>query len=182
MSGKERPRVVAAIDVGSAAVRMDIAEIDADGSVRLLDTLHRPSTLGRDSFTDGILSRETIESCVAILREFKAAVEEYGPNVQIRAVGTSALREARNRDLFLDRAYIATGITIEPIEEPEVHRYTYLALYQVLAAEPFMHRGNVLVVEVGGRRDKGFPHSKRFRDRFGDFSIGLGAGSRGAGR
>ncbi len=150
MNAKAVPRVVAAIDVGSAAVRMDIAEIGADGAVRLLDTLHRPSSLGRDSFTDGVISRETIESCVVILREFKAATEEYGPHVQIRAVGTSALREARNRDLFLDRAYIATGLVIEPIEEPEVHRYTYLALYQVLAGEPFLHRGNVLVVEVGG--------------------------------
>jgi exopolyphosphatase/guanosine-5'-triphosphate,3'-diphosphate pyrophosphatase len=150
MSAGAKKRVVAAIDVGSAAVRMDVAEIGPNGSVRILDTLHRASTLGRDSFADGVLSQETIESCVAVLQEFKAAAEEYGPEVAIRAVGTSALREARNRDLFLDRAYIATGLEVEPIEEPEVHRYTYLALYRVLADKPFMRRGNVLVVEVGG--------------------------------
>jgi exopolyphosphatase/guanosine-5'-triphosphate,3'-diphosphate pyrophosphatase len=147
-------RLAAAIDVGASAIRMDIAELGGDGEVRVLDSLYRAVSLGRETFADGRISSETTAACVQILRDFRQAAEEYaggpGASVSIRAVGTSALREAENREAFLDRVFIATGILLEPIEEPEVHRLTYMALHRLLGDEPFMRRGDVLVAEVGG--------------------------------
>jgi exopolyphosphatase/guanosine-5'-triphosphate,3'-diphosphate pyrophosphatase len=147
-------RLTAAIDVGAGAVRMDIAEIGGDKEVRILDTLFRAVSLGRDTFTSGRISAETTDRCVGILRDFRQAAEEFeggaGAAMPIRAVGTSALREAENREAFLDRVFIATGIHIEVIEEPEVHRLTYMALHRLLGDQPFMKQGEVLVVEVGG--------------------------------
>ena len=162
MSGRspKRPRpgpgrrLAAAIDVGASAIRMDIAEIGGDEEVRVLDSLYRAVSLGRDAFAGGQILPETTEACVGILRDFRAAAEELagGPDagVAIRAVGTSALREAENREAFLDRVFIATGILVEPIEEPEVHRLTYMALHRLLGDQAFMKKGDVLVVEVGG--------------------------------
>ena len=145
-------RLAAAIDMGASAIRMDIAELDEAGGVRVLDSLFRAVALGRDTFTGGAIGPETAETCVGILRDFKKAAEEYaaGAPLVIRAVGTSALREADNREAFLDRVFIATGILLEPIEEPEVHRLTFMALHRLLGDQPFMRRGDVLVVEVGG--------------------------------
>ncbi len=148
------PRLIAVIDVGASAIRMDIAELGGPEDVRILDSLARSASLGRDTFNAGRIEPETTEACVGILRDFRQAAEEYagetGSPISIRAVGTSALREAENRDAFLDRVFIATGIHVEPIEEPEVHRLTYMALHRLMGDQPFMKRGDVLVAEVGG--------------------------------
>lgn len=145
-------RLAAAIDVGASAIRMDIAELGAGGEVRVLDSLFRAVSLGHDTFNEGQIAPATTEACVAILRDFRKAAQEYakGAEVAIRAVGTSALREAENREAFLDRVFIATGILIEPIEESEVHRLTYMALHRLLGDQPFMKQGDVLIAEVGG--------------------------------
>ncbi len=150
-----RPRrLTAVIDVGASAIRMDIAEFGGEQDVRVLDSLARSVSLGRDTFTTGKITPETTEACVGILRDFRQVAQEYAgaaaAPISIRAVGTSALREAENHETFLDRVFIATGIHIEPIEEPEVHRLTYMALHHLLGDQPFMKRGDVLMVEVGG--------------------------------
>ena len=145
-------RLIAVIDVGASAIRMDVAEAGAGGDVHILESLQKPCNLGRDTFAEGRIEPRTVEECVGILQGFRTKLNEYGlvHDNQIRAVATSAVREADNRDQFLDRIFVATNIVVEPIEEPEVHRLTYMALHQSLEQEPSLKQGDVLVVEVGG--------------------------------
>lgn len=145
-------RLVAAIDVGTTAIRMDIAELKPDGEVRSLDSLSSAVPLGKDTFTTGRISQATIEECVKILKGFRRVMEEYGirDNDQIRAVATSSVREAANRETFLDRVYMATRLNIDAIEETEEIRLTYLAVYPLLRLHPELQKGDLLVVEVGG--------------------------------
>ncbi len=145
-------RPVAVIDVGATAIRMVIAEIDATGQVHQLESLQQGVPLGKDTFTKGRIRPETIEECVNILRGYRRVMREYGvaKNDQIRAVATSSVREAENRDAFLDRVYTATEIDLEAIEEPEVTRLTYVAVQDVLRDQPQLAGGNVLIIEVGG--------------------------------
>ncbi len=59
---------------------------------------------------------------------------EYGisrPD-QVRVVATSAVREASNRLAFIDRIYIATGLEVEPIDEAEVNRVTYMGVQPLI--------------------------------------------------
>ena len=79
-------------------------------------------------------------------------MEEYGVTQpeQIRAVATSSVREAENRDTFLDRVYIGTRINVRAIDEAEESRLTYMAAQGVVESEPDLKDGNVLVVDVGG--------------------------------
>lgn len=145
-------RTVAVIDIGTTSIRMAIAEISPTGTVRNLDRLSQPTSLGKDTFTRGAISKSTIEDCVRILQSYRQVLEEYrvtGPD-QIRVVATSAVREATNRLAFLDRIYIATGLHIEPLDEAEVNRLTYLGILPLLQAEPELAHSNTLVVEVGG--------------------------------
>lgn len=143
-------QLISAIDIGSTAIRMAIAEIAADGSLHQLETLQQAVALGKDTFTRGRIEQNTIEDCVRILLGFRRVMEEYGIDEKhIRAIATSAVREAANRDTFLDRLYIATGIAIEAIEEAEENRLTYLAVRQVLPKNA-ASRGSSLIVEVGG--------------------------------
>ena len=152
MSAKSQRRLAAAIDLGAGAIRMDLAELDDSGGVRVLDSLVRPAALGRDVFLDREIGPGTTEACAGILRDFRQAADDYAAAAPlvIRAVATSAVREAENREAFRDRLFIATGIPVEPIEESEVHRLLFLALHRLLGDRPFMKRGDALVVEVGG--------------------------------
>ena len=65
-------------------------------------------------------------------------------------MATSAVREATNRLAFIDRVYIATGIQVEPIDEAEVNRITYLGVAPFLNAERSLADAHTIVVEVGG--------------------------------
>ncbi len=145
-------RVIAVIDIGATAIRMEIAELKPDGEIHSLDALNNAVRLGKDTFTTGRISQATIEESVKILKGYRRVMEEYGvrDNAQIRAVATSSVREAANRDTFLDRVYMATRINVQAIEETEEIRLTYLAIHQVLRRQPELQKGDVLVVEVGG--------------------------------
>ncbi|MEI6218148.1 MAG: exopolyphosphatase [bacterium] len=145
-------RPMAVIDVGATAVRMDIAEISAAGVIRTLDSLQRAVNLGRDTFSGGRIRQATIEECVGILQDYRRVMGEYGivSDDQVRAVATSSIMEADNGDAFLDRIYITTRINVTPVEESEVNRLTYVALYRLLEREPFLKEGNALIIEVGG--------------------------------
>lgn len=147
-----RTRQLAVIDIGGRAIRLDVAEIDGDGQTRLLESLEQPVNLGRDTFGAGSIDRESIEACAKILRDFRHAMSEYGivsPD-QIRAVATSSVREAANREAFLDRIYVATGITVEVLEDAEVEYLIHLAIQDLFERDPALKQGQVLVAEVGG--------------------------------
>ncbi|MEX0819680.1 MAG: Ppx/GppA phosphatase family protein [Pirellulaceae bacterium] len=146
------PKPVAVIDIGTTSVRMAIAEIDAQGDVRILETLQQAVSLGKDTFTTGRIGKATIEECVRVLRSYRQLLTEYQIVLpeQIRVVATSAVREAGNRLAFIDRIYIATGLQIEPIDEAEETRITYLGILPYLRAEPALATGTTIVIEVGG--------------------------------
>ncbi|GAB4160471.1 MAG: Ppx/GppA phosphatase family protein [Planctomycetaceae bacterium] len=146
------PIPVAVVDIGTTAIRMAIAEITTDGQVTPLETLAQAVSLGRDTFTKGEIRKSTIEDCVGILKSYRQILSEYRINrpERIRIVATSAVREASNRLAFLDRIYSATGLAVEPIDEAEVNRITYLSIQPLLTKEESTSSLPTIIVEVGG--------------------------------
>lgn len=146
------PTLVAVIDIGTTAIRMALAEIHPSGGIRVLSTLSQAVSLGKDTFTRGIIEKSTIEDCVRVLRSYKRILAEHRLErpEQVRCVATSAVREAQNRIAFLDRIYSATGIVVTPIEEAEVNRMTYLGVQPLLRSDPSLVDRKVVVTEVGG--------------------------------
>lgn len=145
-------RTAAVIDIGTASVRMAIGELSEANGVRPITTLSQAVNLGRDTFLKGVIDRGTIEECVRVLKSYRRILNEYGVERtdQIRVVGTSAVREAQNRLTFLDRIYTATGFQVEPLDESEVSRITYLGIQPLLRADPVLTNARVAIAEVGG--------------------------------
>jgi exopolyphosphatase/guanosine-5'-triphosphate,3'-diphosphate pyrophosphatase len=143
---------VAVIDIGTASIRMAIAEIRPDGGIRQLEALSQSVNLGKDTFIRGTISKETVEECVRVLNSYRRILREYQIESaqQIRVVATSAVREAANRLAFIDRVYIATGFQIDPIDEAEVIRITYLGVQPFLVSDPALAEARAVVTEVGG--------------------------------
>jgi exopolyphosphatase/guanosine-5'-triphosphate,3'-diphosphate pyrophosphatase len=145
-------RPVAVIDIGATAMRLQIAEVNSQGVIRPLESLQRAVPLGKDTFTTGHIEPASIEECVKVLQSFRRVMTEYGvtrPD-QVRAVATSAVREAENRDAFLDRIYMATQINVEAIEGAEENRLTYIAVHDVFQEDPRLQSGDAVIIEVGG--------------------------------
>ena len=70
-------RQVAVIDIGTSSVRMAVAEINAAGHVRQLETLAQAVNLGKDAFIRATISKSTIEECVEVLKSYRRILKEY---------------------------------------------------------------------------------------------------------
>lgn len=145
-------RCVAVIDIGATSIRMAVAEIDSTGAIHPLETLSQAVTLGKDTFTQRRIRKTSIEDCVRVLKSYRRLLAEYGitRTEQIRVVATSAVREAMNRLSFIDRIFIATGLQVEPLDESEVNRITYMGVQPLLQSDPKLASSRSVVVEVGG--------------------------------
>ena len=145
-------RLIAVIDIGTGAIRMEIAEIKENGSVNTLEKLSQAVTLGEDTFQKRNIQKTTMEECVRILKSYRRRLDEYQitRDDQIRVVATSAVREADNRLAFTDRIFIATGFEVAPLDEAEVNRITYQGIRPYLTAKPNLDEARTIVTEIGG--------------------------------
>ncbi|MBN2582512.1 MAG: Ppx/GppA family phosphatase [Planctomycetes bacterium] len=146
---QQTANLVGAIDIGSNSIRMLIAQVLPDGQIETLESLQRPVRLGQDTFRREKLSGQTMRAAVAILRDFRRLLDSYGVR-QIRTVATSAVREARNSDTFLDRILMATGLDVAIIDTAEESRLTVAAVRQAAGKALSPRTRYALIAEVGG--------------------------------
>ena len=144
-----RARVAAVLDMGATAIRLVIAEIGAEGRTRVLEEASRGVLLGSDTFAGGVIRPRTADAAFAALEGFRQIMDGYGV-AEVRAVATSAVREARNGDLFLDRVQARASIRFDIINEAEEARLLYLAVRESLRRHPAMKGAWTLLAEVGG--------------------------------
>lgn len=145
----EPVRPVAAVDMGASAIRLVVAEAPPGEPIRILEEASRGVLLGKDTFTRGRLEGATVEATLKAMEGFRRIMDTYGV-VRYRAVATSAIREAANRDTFLDRMRLRTGIDVEVIDGSEENRLTYLAVREKLKGHEALQSGDALLVEIGG--------------------------------
>jgi exopolyphosphatase/guanosine-5'-triphosphate,3'-diphosphate pyrophosphatase len=143
------PRPVAVLDLGASAIRLVVAEITPGKPTRILEEASRGVLLGKDTFASGRLGAPTVEATLKALEGFRSIMDSYGV-ARYRAVATSAVREAQNRDTFLDRVRLRTGIEVEIIDGSEENRLTYMAVREKLRNSEALNAGSALLVEVGG--------------------------------
>src|ERR1700674_5205358 len=118
---------IASIDVGSNAIRLAVANVDSSGEHRIVYNERAPVRLGQDVFTKGIISTHTIDRMLETFSEFRKKLDEHAVT-RVKAVATSALREAVNRDLALKAVHKASGIEISIIGGEEEARLIHLAV------------------------------------------------------
>ena len=136
---------LAAIDVGSNSVHMVIADVSREGRLEVVDRVKEMVRLGRRSFTTGKLTDESMEMTVRALAHFQRLAHVRRVD-RMRAVATSAVREARNRVQFIRRLRHETGIAVEVISGTEEANLIYQAARHALGLEG----GPYLLVDVGG--------------------------------
>ena len=139
---------IAVIEVELSAIRMVIAEIGPKLSIRVLENLQKPVSFGKDVFTTGRLSHASIRQGIEILDNFASVMESYGVK-RIQAIATSAVREAANKDNFIDQIFVRTGVDVEVIEGAEENRLDLIAVESALTGRFDFDKKNCLIIEVG---------------------------------
>jgi len=124
------PTRLGAIDAGSNAIRVVIAELGATELVRI-EAERIPVRLGHNAFTHGVLEPQTIDDAVAAFVHFRERFDHHQVAIY-RAVATSAVRNASNRDVLLHRLYHEAGIELEVIEGEEEARLVRKAVSQAM--------------------------------------------------
>lgn len=136
---------ISAIDVGSNAMRMVVGEIDESWRVNTIENIRLPVRLGEDVFGMGTLEEKTIQRTEEAFLHFKHVADSFDVH-RMRAVATSAAREAANSDLLIDRVLRSSGIEIEIISGDEEARLIHSAVAHALD----LKNKRTLLIDIGG--------------------------------
>ena len=144
---KSKTDTVAAIDVGSNSVRMMIAQVHPDGSVLPLEDLRKATQIGKDTFSYGRIQVESIHDTCEILRGFSKLMQDYKVKLY-RAVCTSGIREAENREYVLEQIRIRTGLEVEVINNAQERFLMYKAMKDHLTGAQKASDKGILIVDI----------------------------------
>lgn len=145
----------AAVDVGSNTLRIIIGSI-TDNKLSRIYTDRAITRLAQEIEETGKLSEENITKSISVLKKFSQAISRYGAD-HIRAVGTSAIREAENSNEFIDRAFKAAGILIEPISGI---REAELTIKGVLLGFKDINQPSI-IIDIGGGSTEWIAHDSK---------------------
>lgn len=137
------PSVLAAIDVGTNAARLKVARALPDGTLEPLHEERDPIRPGEGVFKSRVMRKEVADRLLSTLRRYGALAKRHG--ARVRAVATSAIREARNQDEILARVSRECGFELEVVSGREEARLICLG---VLRGKAPSQRS--ILIDVGG--------------------------------
>jgi len=145
VTGVGFPLRVACVDMGSNAIRFLAAEFSSEREHEVLFAERRPVRLGHGVFLSGKLVPNAMDAAVEALADFAARMEELGVQ-RYRAVATSAVRESKNREEFVERVERETSIKLDLISGSEEARLQHLAVVNRLR----LGEEQWVLVDLGG--------------------------------
>ena len=159
------PGPLAAIDIGSNSFRLEIGQV-LHGHYRRIDYLKETVRLGAGLDANGALTDEAARRGLDCLERFAQRIAGF-PMQHVRAVATQTLREATNRNAFLERARGALGQPIEVISGREEARLIFVGVARL---QPSDHPR--LVIDIGGRSTEMIVGHRRTPLAAESFSVG----------
>ncbi|MEH6387195.1 MULTISPECIES: exopolyphosphatase [Pseudomonas] len=146
MANKQRSDfpLVAAIDLGSNSFHMALARVE-HGEMRILERLGEKVQLAAGLNEERELDDDAMQRGLDCVRRFAQMINGL-PVGAVRIVGTSALRDARNRSQFINQVQQLLGHQVDVISGREEARLIYLGVAHTLSDD----EGKRLVVDIGG--------------------------------
>ncbi len=144
MPSKSKTETVAVIDIASNELRLKVAE-KGKNDVRYLESLHYPLSLGRDTFNTGKISFDKVDKVCDIIKNFLVVAKGYGIN-NIKAIATTAVREATNSAYILDQIKIKTGVDVRVMDDSDEKIYIYKLVARLCSEE---QKQSGLMVHIG---------------------------------
>lgn len=136
----------AIIDLGTNTFHLFIAE-KIGNTYQTLFRESRPAKIGQAGINQGFITEEAISRALGVLTYFRQMLDQYSvSSEQVMAMGTSAIRVARNQQEFIDRVREETGILIRVISGDQEAEY----IYQGIRAAGALDDETALIIDIGG--------------------------------
>lgn len=180
--------LLASIDIGSNTLRLLIGKFAGN---RIIDIYadRKITRLGSMVDQTGILQPDNVAASLQALRGFSSAMNRYGVR-HIRTIATSALREARNSDVFIKRVRKETGIQIEVISGEKEAQLTLKGILhafspaETVAARPILpdlpwgnaegsQRHSLFIIDIGGGSTEWIVYQGEDRNFMGSLPSGV---------
>ena len=137
----------AIIDVGTNSVKLLVGRVNVRGAIEVLSESAAITRLGEGLDATHNISPEAENRTVETISDMLHTARGLNASL-IRVVGTSAVRDAVNRDHLIDRLRAEQSVELEVVSEEDEWRFSYLAI----ALDPVLgtHNGPQLMADVGG--------------------------------
>lgn len=136
--------IIAAIDIGTNSTRLLVGEIEVKNGLKILERGLITTRIGQGPGSNGKLSDKGMERTLRALQEFAKVIKSY-PVEMVKVVATSAVRDAGNRDQFLQMVKGDLGWDVEVLPGSREAWLSYLGVTRALFLPV-----NSLVIDVGG--------------------------------
>jgi len=141
----ETAKVVGFVDIGTNAIRLLVVRINPKLTYVVVSQEKEVVRLGENEFKDNLLKLDAMNRAILVCRKFVELAKTYGAS-EIIAVGTSAIREAHNREAFLQRVFAETGLNVHIISGLEEARLIYCGV----SSGVDLGEENALFIDLGG--------------------------------
>lgn len=140
----EKAPIIAAIDVGTNSFHMVIALVDIKGTMKVITREKEMVRLGAGAKDMKLIAPDAMQRGIVTMQRFAKLAETHG--AKIRAIATSAVREAQNKLEFIQKVKKTSGVDIEVVSGNEEGRLIYLGTVHAL---PIFSK-KTLVIDIGG--------------------------------
>jgi exopolyphosphatase/guanosine-5'-triphosphate,3'-diphosphate pyrophosphatase len=138
---------VGIIDIGSRSIKLVIGEKNGE-DFNILESLKNVVPIANDTFAKGRISQETINQTVTFLNKYKELLEEYEVS-ELKVIATTAVREAKNRDIFCDAVLRKTGMSVDVLTVGDIVYYIDAYLNHKVKDSYPVHSKNLIIAELG---------------------------------
>ena len=137
-------RILAAIDCGTNSTRLLIAKQTGPQEYEALHREAQITRLGEGTDRTQELGTEAMDRVLATLIDYVGKITDHAVS-QVKFVATSAVRDARNRNVFLTAAEEITNVKPEILDGSDEARFTFIG-----ATKDLSSTGSSLVIDIGG--------------------------------
>lgn len=138
------PEVLAAIDIGTNSFHLVVARVGGPNVIEVMGREKEMVRLGSGAGELKHLTDDAVDRGIETLGRFRVMADAYG--APVTAVATSAVREAQNQQVFIDRARDEAGVEVEVISGFEEARLIHLGVLQAVA----VFDEQLLLCDIGG--------------------------------
>lgn len=138
------PMIIASIDIGTNTVLLLIAHIADDGTISTLEYEQRTPRLGKGVDKSKNLHPESMSRAIDALREYRSLISKHSPDVTV-AFATSAVRDANNRNEFIEMVKKETNLDVEVLSGSDEALWTFRGAVSGLGST-----SKTAVIDIGG--------------------------------
>ncbi len=144
-SPDSQSNIFAAIDIGTNSIRLAVVRVDDGDKMSTLAIQREVVRLGDGEFETDEMTQEAIGRGALVCTKFAEVARGFGAS-EIIAFATSAVREAENREEFIERVRRDAGIEVRVISGVEEARLIWLGVSSGIE----LQGRTAMLIDIGG--------------------------------